>query len=304
MREYRFALATATATFLLLVIGGFVHATGSSLACPDWPLCYGQLFPAMRGGVLFEHGHRLAAATVALLTVSLAVLVFRRRRDRSVRAMAVVAVVLVLVQAALGGITVVYKLPLLVSASHLATSLGFFSTVIYLAYRLRPAELPRAAPGRRGLVGAAALATYGQMVLGAFVRHTGSGLACNTRLPLCDGVLWPSYGPAELHMAHRLAGAALAVLVVAASVRPARDALRDRAAARAACALAAPLLVALQVALGLLTVATYVSLPAVSLHLAVGALLLADLLALFLSLGGRRGPEGRAVIPGLAPVAV
>jgi len=312
MREYRLALATASATFVLLLIGGVVHATGSSLACPDWPLCYGQLFPAMTGGVLFEHGHRLAAATVALLTASLAVLVFLRRRDRTLRALAALAVALVLVQAALGGITVVYKLPLLVSTGHLATSMAFFSTVIYLAHRLRPAEQPPAAAGPRWLVGAAALATYAQLVLGAFVRHTGSGLACNTRLPLCDGLLWPSFGPAQLHMAHRLVGVALAVIVLAACVRPAREALRagldrsDRADGyppRAALALAAPVLVTLQIALGLLTVATYVSVPIVTLHLAFGALLLADLLALFLSLGGGAAREGAAESAALASVA-
>jgi heme A synthase len=303
MREYRLALATASATFVLLMIGGVVHATGSSLACPDWPLCYGQVFPAMTGGVLFEHGHRLAAATVALLTASLAVLVFLRRRDRTLRALAALAVALVLVQAALGGITVVYKLPLLVSTGHLATSMAFFSTVIYLAHRLRPAERPPAAAGPRWLVGAAALATYAQLVLGAFVRHTGSGLACNTRLPLCDGVLWPSFGPAQLHMAHRVAGVALAVIVLAACVRPAREALRDGATARAALALAAPALAAIQIALGLLTVATYVSVPIVTLHLAVGALLLADLLALFLSLGGRTAWEGAAESAALASAA-
>jgi heme A synthase len=302
MREYRFALATAVATFLLLVIGGVVHATGSSLACPDWPLCHGQAFPAMTGGVLFEHGHRLAAATVAVLTACLAVLVFRRRRDRSLRALAAAAVVLVLVQASLGAITVVFKLPLLVSTGHLATSMAFFCTVIYLAHRLRP-PAPRPAAGPRGLVGAATLATYAQIVLGAFVRHTGSGLACNTRLPLCDGVFWPSYGPAQLHMAHRLVGVALAVLVVAACVRPAREALRAGVSARAALALAAPVLVVLQIALGLLTVATYVSVPIVTLHLAVGALLLADLLALFLSLGRRAAQEGAVECAALPSIA-
>ena len=124
MAEHRLALATAAATFALLAIGGLVHATGSSLACPDWPLCYGQFFPAMEGGVLFEHGHRLVALAVAVLTTALAVLVWRRRREGSVRALAALAVVLVLFQASLGAVTVVYKLPLLVSAGHLATSMA------------------------------------------------------------------------------------------------------------------------------------------------------------------------------------
>src|SRR5690242_15004092 len=126
MREYRFAVATVAATFALLVVGGLVHATGSSLACPDWPLCYGQFFPRMTGGILFEHGHRLAAATVATMTVALCVLVLRGRRDAGTRRLAVAAVLLVALQAALGGITVVYKLPLLVSSGHLATSMAFF----------------------------------------------------------------------------------------------------------------------------------------------------------------------------------
>ena len=61
---HRFAVATAVATYLLILIGGLVHGTGSSLACPDWPTCYGTLMPKMEGGVLVEHSHRLAAGTV------------------------------------------------------------------------------------------------------------------------------------------------------------------------------------------------------------------------------------------------
>src|SRR5512135_343789 len=114
MRQHRFAVATAAATFVLLVIGGLVHPTGSSLACPDWPLCNGMVFPPMHGGILYEHGHRLAALTVAVLTVALAVLVLRGRRVRDLRWLSLAAVALVGVQAALGAITVIFKLPLVV----------------------------------------------------------------------------------------------------------------------------------------------------------------------------------------------
>jgi heme A synthase len=304
MREHRFAIATVVATFVLLVIGGLVHPTGSSLACPDWPLCNGQLFPEMHGGVLYEHGHRLAALTVSFLTVALAALVFRARRERSLRLMALGAVALVGVQASLGALTVVYRLPLAVSAGHLATSMAFFSLVIVLAHRLRP-EGPRAPARPRGLVGLAAAATYVQIVLGALVRHTGSALACGTDVGLCEGRLWPAWGPAQLHMLHRLNGYVVAALVVAAGVAAWRAA-RDGPPVRRRLALAAPALVVAQVGWGLLTVASYVSLPIVSLHLATGAALLADLLALFLLLGpdgARLARPDRGGLGRLAPAA-
>src|SRR5512137_1636254 len=222
MLESRLARATAASTFALLVIGGMVHATGSSLACPDWPLCYGQFFPSMEGGVLFEHGHRLVALCVSVLTVALAAVTWRRRREPAVRLGALAAVGLVLFQASLGALTVVWKLPLVVSSGHLATSMAFFSVLVWLSWRLSP-SVPAgdepASPGSvRALAGAAALGVYLQIVLGALVRHTGSGLACGTGVVLCDGAVWPSGGPAQLVTLHRMAGVAVAMLVTAASI--------------------------------------------------------------------------------------
>src|SRR5690349_13357859 len=126
MREHRFAIATTVATFVLLIVGSLVHGTGSSLACPDWPLCYGTLFPKMENGVQFEHTHRLVATGVGIMTVVLAVLLLRRKGDRSLVRLGVVATVLVVFQGVLGGITVLYKLPRAVSVAHLATSMCFF----------------------------------------------------------------------------------------------------------------------------------------------------------------------------------
>jgi heme A synthase len=183
--------------------------------------------------------------------------------------------------------------------------MAFFSTVIWLAAALRPAQLPRAAPAPRALVGAAAATTYLQIVVGAFVRHTGAGMACTDRLPLCDGAWWPAFGPAQLHMAHRFVGVALAGLVVAAAWAPARHAARAGNRFRLALAAAAPALVLAQLGLGLLVVATFISIPVVTLHLAAGALLLADLVALFLALGP--APTAAAAraerVSGLAPAA-
>ena len=285
MREYRFAVATAAATFLLLVIGGLVHPTGSSLACPDWPLCNGMVFPPMQGGILYEHGHRLAALSVSVLTVMLAVVVFRSRRERDLRWLSLGAVALVGVQAGLGALTVIYKLPLMLSASHLATSMAFFSLLIYLAHRLHPGAT-FAPPVGRGLVGLTAAAVYAQIVVGALVRHTGSALACGTDLLLCEGALWPAWGPAQIHVTHRLLGYLVAALVFASSLRTWRLTAEGPPIRRQLAALG-PALAVTQVTLGLLTVASYVALPIVALHLAFGAALLANQLTLLLLLGGR-----------------
>jgi heme A synthase len=305
MLEYRLAQATAAATFVLLVIGGMVHATGSSLACPDWPLCYGQFFPSMEGGVLYEHGHRLVALTVSVLTVALAIVVWRRRREPVLRVGSLVAVGLVLFQASLGALTVIWKLPLVVSSGHLATSMAFFSVLVWLSWRLAPAseaQLPaQASAGVRALAGLAALGVYLQIVLGALVRHTGSSLACGSEVLRCQGALWPLGGPAQLVTLHRLAGVAVAILVAAATVAALRSgSLRARRAA-----LAAPVLVVLQVLLGAWTVWSLIAVPVVSLHLGAGALLLADSLLLFLLLGPKPAPRraGEDRLPGLAHAA-
>src|SRR3954466_857053 len=79
------SIAAAVATYLLILIGGLVHGTGSSLACPDWPTCYGTMMPVMQGGVAVEHSHRLAAGTVVILTLTLAVLVTASRDAAHVR---------------------------------------------------------------------------------------------------------------------------------------------------------------------------------------------------------------------------
>ena len=114
------AVAAAAATYLLILIGGLVHGTGSSLACPDWPTCYGTMMPKMEGGVLVEHSHRLAAGTVMILTLVLTISMYVSKQPlhRRLRPVAALAMSLVVVQALLGGITVLLRLPTPVSTMH------------------------------------------------------------------------------------------------------------------------------------------------------------------------------------------
>src|SRR5262252_6208277 len=139
---HRFAVATAVATYLLILIGGLVHGTGSSLACPDWPTCYGSLMPKMEGGVLVEHSHRLAAGTVLVMTLLLAISLARSATpvQRRLRPYGWLAVGLVIIQAVLGGVTVLLRLPTPISTAHTATSVLFFLNLLYIAVRSRPAS--------------------------------------------------------------------------------------------------------------------------------------------------------------------
>jgi protoheme IX farnesyltransferase len=280
MLVHRFAIATAIATYLLILIGGLVHGTGSSLACPDWPTCYGTMMPRMEGGVLVEHSHRLAAGTVVILTLTLAVMLTRSAapEQRRLRPFGWLAVGLVFAQALLGGITVLLRLPTPVSTAHTGTSLLFFLTVLYIAARSRPASAvaaPRPALPGPAIVLAivSAVSVYFQMVLGGLVRHSGAALAC-TDVPLCRGAVWPDAHPTVLIQAlHRLNALVAGSLVVASAITTWRGSSGRRDLK--ALAVLGPLFVVVQIGLGVRAVQTFLDLATVEAHLAVATALLA-----------------------------
>ena len=147
MGVHRFAVATALATFCLLIAGGLVSTTESGLACPDWPLCEGKLIPKMIDGKQFEHTHRLVASAVAAMTFVLGAMLFRKRReDRLLTRLGAFAAALVVVQALLGALTVKLALPAWVSSLHQATAMAFFSLMISLAFLTRQRMPDFAAP--------------------------------------------------------------------------------------------------------------------------------------------------------------
>src|SRR5258707_11970110 len=72
----RFAILVACATFFLIIAGALVTSHDAGLATSDWPLSNGQFFPKMVGNFFWEHGHRMVATTVGLLTVCLTVYLY------------------------------------------------------------------------------------------------------------------------------------------------------------------------------------------------------------------------------------
>lgn len=174
----------AGATFLLIIAGALVTSNDAGLSVPDWPTSFGTFrMPRMVGGVLYEHGHRMIAATVGLLTVILAVWVWLKEPRRWVRWVSGIAVLAVIAQGVLGGITVLFYLPVAISVGHATLAQSFFCTMVSLAFFTRTdwrwdetktEEL--SAPSLRQLSAATSAAILLQLVLGAAFRHNGIGI--------------------------------------------------------------------------------------------------------------------------------
>ena len=274
--RHRFAVTTAGCTLLLIFIGGLVTSTGSGLAVPDWPLSYGRLMPPMVGGVFFEHGHRMAATFVGLLTTILAVWTARREPRAGVRRLAWAALAAVVAQGVLGGLTVKLLLPTSVSVAHACLAQTFFCIVIALAYSTSPEFIDaRAAEEDRAGVGpAAALATgvvFVQLALGAVMRHIGAGLAIPD-FPLASGRLVPPFDApgVAVHFAHRVG----ALVVLAAVIHVLLRARRSHEARLVRTASLALALVVLQIGLGGATVLSGRAVVPTTAHVAVGAAVL------------------------------
>jgi heme A synthase len=287
----RYAAATALATFLLLLAGNLVSTTESGLACPDWPLCEGQWIPPMVDGKEFEHTHRLIASFVGTMTVGLFALLFKHRRaDRRLLALGAAAAALVIVQALLGALTVILKLPAWVSATHLGTAMAFFALIVSMPFLIHQRGLttpaPPPTPGSRAARAwtlAAAIACYLQIVGGGIMRHTRSGLVCGFEYPLCLGQLWPLEGHlgVQIHMVHRMLALLVGALVWVAAAKVARA---SELPARRAWAWGLSVSVGAQVALGIATVVLSRDMAVMTLHSGLGAGLLALLVALYWTL--------------------
>lgn len=219
------AAVSAAATYALIVLGGTVRATDAGLACPDWPRCHGQLIPPLEGSVIIEYTHRLAAASVGLLILGVALTAWLRHRDNPfVVVGSTLALVVVTVQAIIGGVTVNMELPDSIVALHLAIALLLLAilvaTVVGAVWHGRPSangslSTPGQGSGSLQLVTAlAALAVLALILLGSYVATSNAALIYPD-WPLFDGKLVSAGGRlANLHYAHRLMAAVVGLALV------------------------------------------------------------------------------------------
>jgi cytochrome c oxidase assembly protein subunit 15 len=216
LRAAASCFALVALTYLLITIGALVRAHDAGLACPDWPLCFGEFLPAMNLEVTFEWTHRLIAGSVALLFAGLTISLLRRpETPLPCRRLLGLATGLLTAQILLGALTVWLKLASWTVTAHLITGNSFCVTLLLIGCSLRDsvhgrAARPAAATHARSLVLVCAALLFVQMLLGGLVSSRYAGLVC-TEWPACNGGHWfPTWsGNVGLHLLHRMNGYAL-----------------------------------------------------------------------------------------------
>ena len=287
---HRFAKLVAGATFLLIVVGGLVTSTGSGLAVPDWPTTYGHFmfsFPLsqMVGGILYEHGHRMVASVVGMLMVILAVWLWLKEPRRWVRWLGAASLLTVILQGLLGGLTVMLLLPTPVSVFHACLAQAFFMLTISLAMvtsreweettpEIHDTRLPN-------LALATVAAVFVQLILGAVMRHTGSGLAIPD-FPLAFGRIIPPIQSqaVAIHFLHRVGALVVTVCVVWTVGHIFRRHRSERRLTRPAALLLLALV--LQIMLAAWTIWSRKAVLPTTAHVATGAFVLGNSLFLLL----------------------
>jgi heme a synthase len=168
---------------VLIIAGALVTSNDAGLSVPDWPTTFGSIYkmPRMVGGVKFEHGHRMVAEFVGLLTIVLAIWTWRTDRRHWIKYLGVAALGTVIAQGVLGGLTVLFYLPPAISSAHAALAQTFFCIAVVIALftgRRWIQEQPRVEfdTRRPSLITLSLLSIfvlYGQLILGAMFRHHG-----------------------------------------------------------------------------------------------------------------------------------
>lgn len=259
------------ATLVLMAIGSATRVMNAGLACPDWPLCYGELVPAkqMNLQVFLEWFHRLDAALIGLGAIALSALSwwYRRSLPRWLPFAATFALFLIVFQGILGGLTVTQLLRFDIVTAHLATALLFFITLIVIGVVLTPYKGTGTVARLPWVSLTAVILVYLQSLLGALVGSRWALHQCFGDSQLC-GVMYS-------HIVGIFPPTAATLTVVFISWRtPALHAILRKLAN-----LAGSLLV-LQLLLGVATFRLHLQVePLTVSHQAIGAALLGTLVA-------------------------
>ncbi len=242
------AVITSFGAYFMVLLGVLVTASGSGQGCGNtWPFCHGEIIPGTItiAGVI-EYSHRVMSTVDGLLVLVLTIAAWLLyRRDFRVKLLSFLSLFFVVVQGALGALTVMYEgtfaLKWLLSI-HFGLALIAFAGVILLTIRLfqlhkdelrRPETVEPASQGLKIAVWGLAVYTYIIVYSGALVAHTGAVTGCGTQLPACGSNFLPSLSSlAGIQILHRYVAGLLCLfvlaflIVVVRSYRNRRDVVR------------------------------------------------------------------------------
>ena len=203
----RLSKTTVLLTLLLIFVGALVKSHEVGLSVPDWPTTYGKqmfAFPVseMVGGIFYEHGHRMMATFVGFITLMQAVLLGFSDQPKWIIKLGYISLILVITQGILGGITVLYFLPPVISIIHGILAQTFFLFTILIAYGLSSERTNREDSGYtkslRKISFIIISMGYIQLILGALTRHTASGLAIPD-FPTMGGLWIPTFSESMIN---------------------------------------------------------------------------------------------------------
>lgn len=189
-RIRRWVWRMCVATLMLMAIGSATRVMNAGLACPDWPLCYGELVPTkqMNFQVFLEWFHRLDAALIGVSAIALVGVSWWNRRclPKWLPWASTFALFLIIFQGILGGLTVTQLLRFDIVTAHLGTALVFFSTLLAIGTALTPYQATGTV-GKLPWVGlTATILVYVQSLLGALVGSRWALHQCFAGYQLCD----------------------------------------------------------------------------------------------------------------------
>ncbi|MEZ4753356.1 MAG: COX15/CtaA family protein [Bdellovibrionota bacterium] len=230
----------------------------------------------------------------------------RKEQRKWLRITALAALAAVILQGILGGMTVLYKLPVAISSFHAVLAQSFLCLTIFIAYALSQEFIERKKSnlGNSKIFNASLLATglvFIQLIIGAVMRHSGSGLAV-LDFPTMGGEWLPSFSAemlealnttranaklypitvshAAIHIAHRAFGVIVLAAVFNLVLVVGKSNYKDSKVNKLTGLIL--VLVAVQFLLGIITVFSLRSPVPTSVHVVCGALLLALLFSLSL----------------------
>lgn len=280
------SLSMSILIYALISLGGLVRGAGAGLSCPDWPLCYGQVLPeqmlnngsvhAAPAQIFLEWFHRLIAGGVSIIMLTVSTIVFANKKLRQdFGKFCILGLAFLAFQVVLGGLTVLGLLSPKWVSSHLVVGLAFFLTMVsmtlHLNYKRIGIDLLKANRKFSTFAISALAVIYFQIFLGGLVSSNFAALAC-LDFPTCNGQWLPELsGGVKFQFLHRV-GALVTLITVIGYLLNERKTFKSKLSKKISMTI--PLLLSVQILLGVGMIFMHLPLLMAVAHLAVATALL------------------------------